>query len=138
MVYAYFVRSEYCRARCAKYLVRHDYRSREVIGQLAGGDDLYLEVVLELVVEHAPEMLQRYIPRALKSSYRQVRLTAAAILALLDSSWSYSQLIDVLETSNDRDATIECRAALRESTTPAVRTVPVEWEKRHPDTNGGP
>ena len=134
-VYEYYQRSNWLAPYCASYLARHDYRTTEVIEQLVSGNSSYYKTAIELALEHAPEMLPQYLPQALRTSSRDNRLTAAAVLALLDADWSRRELQLLLDESSDQDATIECRAALRESTDPKVRKAAGEWEKLYPETD---
>ncbi len=60
------------------------------------------------------------------------RLTAAAILALIDRPGSRAELLAVLRESDDQEATSECRAALDESREPAARRAVEEWQERNP------
>jgi hypothetical protein len=68
----------------------------------------------------------------------QERLGAAAVLALVDRPWSRRELRSVLDEQADPDATIECRAALREGRDPAARQAADDWEARHPDRGEAP
>lgn len=88
-----------------------------------------------LALNYAPQRLVDLLRQGLQSRQPADRLTAAAILAHLDTAASRQMLLDVLDSSTDQDATIECRAALRESTDPAATASADAWEAPHPDGN---
>ena len=134
-IYEIYERTDWLQSHCASYLACHGYRTQEVIEGLVTGKGSEYRVAIELALEHAPELLARYLPQALRTSALDNRLTAAAVLALLDDDWSRRELQLLLDESSDQDATIECRIALRESTDPEVQRVADEWEKLHPETD---
>ncbi len=91
-----------------------------------------------LALEHVPDASPPLLQRALRERSHLHRLTAAAAPALIDRHWSRRELLAVLEESGDPDATLECRAALRESRDPQARRAAGEWEARHPELGEAP
>ena len=86
---------------------------------------------ISLALDHAPDRLRRLLPSGLRSRHDHDRLIAAAVLALLDSPWSWQQLLNVLERSYSQDATIECRCALRECRDQRMQQAADEWEEKY-------
>jgi hypothetical protein len=117
--------------RCALYLARHGHRTRAMLDWLGSPDGRYLGRAVELAIEHAPDMALPLIRRSLRSTTSTDRVTAAAVLALVDRPWSHSELCAVLDESDSQDKTIECRAALRESSDAAGREIADAWEWRN-------
>jgi hypothetical protein len=104
-----------------------------VIAHLLADEHPRFGVLVELALGHAPGLLTRLLPRAVRASDYLYRLTGAAVLALLDTDWSRQVLLGVLDTSASQDKTFECRAALRESRDPGARRAADGWEARHPE-----
>jgi hypothetical protein len=116
---------------CAGYLVRQGHRVPEIIGRLATSNRGDIGLTAVLALEYTPDLALALVRRALRSKSSHVRLTVAAALALIDRPWSRGELAAVLGESDDPDATIESRAALRESRDPATRAVVKNWEDQH-------
>lgn len=116
---------------CAAYLARVDHNTRDVIERLAEcGQDLLGDAAI-LALEYVPDLAISLLRRALRDSSQWVRLPAAAALGLVDLPWSRRELIAVLEESDDADATIECKEALRTSAEPAAAWAVSSWERSH-------
>jgi hypothetical protein len=84
-----------------------------------------------LAVEGGHVRAEMVLRRALRSTSARDRRTAVAVLHLVDAWWGRGRLIEVLEQSDDREATAECRAALRGCRDPGGRLAAEEWESRH-------
>jgi hypothetical protein len=125
-------RGSYIKAVAAEYLARHSHKADELIsGLMKKPADTSAAILLAL--DHAPERLKEVLPRGLRSRTPWQRITAAAVLGLLDSIWSREVLLDVLRKSDAQDATIEARTALRESTSAAAHRAVDQWEAQHPE-----
>jgi len=117
--------------RCALYLSRHGYKVGEVLERLLNGEGQYLDVAIIVALKWAPNLLPQALRRALRSHYREHRLTGAAVLALLDTDWSRRELCDCLHSAVDQDMAVECLAALGESQDPEARRRAARWEEDH-------
>jgi hypothetical protein len=84
-----------------------------------------------LAIEGGHVRAEMVLRRALRSTSARDRLTAVAVLNLIDEWWSRNRLIEVLEQSDDWEATAECRAALRGSRDPEGWLTAEQWESRH-------
>jgi hypothetical protein len=116
-------------ARCASNLAGRPAFIDSAIRELVVRGRLGEAAVLAIEGGHVrAEMVLR---RALGSTSARDRLTAVAVLHLIDAWWSRNRLIEVLENSDDREATAECRAALRSSRDPGGRLAAEEWETGH-------
>jgi hypothetical protein len=69
----------------------------------------------------------------LRSTGPWERAQAAAILAILNTSWSRQELISAMEESDDWDMTLECRLALKEYFNVDVIPAIEKWEAEHPE-----
>jgi hypothetical protein len=119
------------RKPAAFYLARHGHPVQPLIrGLLRKPADL--SGAIELSLRFAPQQLRPLLHRGLRSRVCPDRLTAAAVLALLDCAWSREELLGRLQETGSRRRTIEIRGALRESRAPALRLVADEWEAEHP------
>ena len=116
------------------YLARHQHRTREAIEALANSDEPSYDVIIPTAVEHATDLLPAFLREALRSSWREDRLVAAAVLALVDNQWSRRELTAMLEESDDLDHTAQCRAALRASRQPEAWRAADQWEASPPET----
>lgn len=74
-----------------------------------------LDVLVELALDEAPEMLAELLPRALRARWDAYRRTTAAVLALLDTPWSRHVLGAALESTDTWCGSAQYRAALDES-----------------------
>ena len=125
------------RSAAAPYLAKHGHPVGELIqGLLKKPADISAAILLAL--EHAPEQLKPVLSRGLLSRDSQNRLTAAAVLALLDCDWSRQELLAVLSVSGDHRATLECRTALRESNDSEARLAVERWEADHSEQGDRP
>src|SRR4051812_18414496 len=88
---------------------------------------------MELAIRYSSDQQSPLLTRGLHSTDAGCRRLATAVLALLDTRWSRRQLLEVLTELDDRDATLECRLALRESLNSDARRAVDEWELQHPD-----
>ena len=118
------------REKCARYLVKHGFRTRDVIWQLNGSREHGLAIVL--AVEDAPEMLLTLLRCGLRSVHDQTRLISAAVLALFDKEWSRRELVVMLDESHDPVETRYYRAAMRESRDHSAWRVADDWESQNP------
>jgi hypothetical protein len=119
-------------ARCSQLLLRQGYHKKEVAASLPLVSGSFVGEIALLALEHAPEVALGLIRCALRSHVPANRMTAAAVLALIDKPWSRGELLAVLRESDDQEATCECRAALLESCEPEVRRAVEDWEVRNP------
>ena len=116
-------------ARCASNLAGRPASIVSAIRELVERGQVGEAAVLAIEGGHVrAEMVLR---RALRSTSARDRLSAAAVLGLVDAWWSRGRLIEVLEQSDDWEATAECRAALRGSRDPGGRLAAEEWESSH-------
>lgn len=118
------------RVSCAALLLRHNHRKPQIIQSLLDGcrDG---EGAL-LILEHAPANAPMMFHRALRSSDHIGQSVAAAALAILDEPWCHEELMALLATTTDHEATAYARLALAHSSNPACRTALAEWEARFP------
>jgi hypothetical protein len=116
-------------ARCASNLAGRPAFITSAIRELVVRGRVGEAAVLAIEGGHVrAEMVLR---RALRSASARDRLTAVAVLNLVDAWWGRGRLIEVLEQSDDREATAECRAALRSSRDPGGRLAAEAWETGH-------
>jgi hypothetical protein len=115
-----------------KFLIRHGYRTDEMIASLTrtGGSEAGEGVLLAL--EHAPEHALPLIRRGLLSDIPYNRTTVAAILALVGKPWSLRELLGALEASDDQETTADARAALLETGDPEAEKAVLAWEEKNP------
>lgn len=124
-------------AEAARYLARHGWDVEELIeGLLAKPADC--STAIRLALMYAPRNMRRLLRRGLRSRFSVDRLTAAAILALVDREWARRELAAHLERSRSQDRTIEARCALRESRDAAARAAADGWETQHPEKSPPP
>jgi hypothetical protein len=121
--------------RSLKFLLRHGYRTDELLAALprAGGTEIGEAILLAL--EHAPQHALPLIRKALLSDTPIDRTEAAAILALIGKPWSIRELLGALESSDDQEKTADSRAALLESGDEAAQKAVLAWEERNPHEN---
>lgn len=119
--------------QAATYLCKHNFRPLDVIEGLMRAERPDYEVAVVLALKCAPELVARALRHALRSHQSEHRLTAAAVLALLDTEWSRNELFALLEEDDGHDRTIECRMALRESRDRTVREAVETWDAAHPE-----
>ena len=115
-----------------RYLVYHGHDTHRVItclGSPRGGHPVDAAI---FALSHAPDLAPALFRRALREDNCDIRLTAAAALALTDTPWSRQVLIAPLEESDDVDQTAEVRMALRESRDPAAHNAVDAWEATYP------
>ena len=85
-----------------------------------------------LTLEYFPELAVSTFRRSLRSEIPANRITAAAVLAIIDQPWSRSELLAVIRESNDHYQTMECRSALMQTHFPEGRQAVSDWETRNP------
>jgi hypothetical protein len=124
--------------RAARYLHRHRYRVREVIAYLLGQEWPPWDVLIDLTLADAPDRLREFVHQGLRSRRPDDRLTAAAVLALLDDAWSRGELLALLAEKGGPDTTVEARAALRLSRDREAASAPGRWEASHPEQGPPP
>lgn len=138
-VYEVFRRSlndrdfDHTKGPAALCLARHGHSVDALLDALLAEPSPDLIAAIELALEHLPGRLVEVVRRALRSPSSGVRLTGAAVLALIDVDWTRRELLAWLGQSDDPAMTCECRAALQWSADPVARRAAHEWEKRHPD-----
>jgi uncharacterized protein DUF6896 len=115
-----------------KFLLRHGYRSDEMIASLskAGGTEIGEAVLLSL--ERAPELALPLIRKGLLADVPMCRTQVAAILALITTPWSRGELLRALNESDDQQKTADVRAALLESRDQEDHRAVRAWEERNP------
>lgn len=118
--------------RCGQFLLRHAYRTPDVLTELLKARDREVADAALLVLEHAPPRCLPLFRRALRSSVPLERSKAAAMLAVLDEEWGRREMIEALWESDDQKMTCDCRAALSCSRSPEAHQAVEEWEKRFP------
>ncbi|WP_428305463.1 DUF6896 domain-containing protein [Lacipirellula sp.] len=85
-----------------------------------------------LTLEYFPELAVSTFRRSLRSEIPCNRITAAAVLAIIDQPWSRSELLAAIRESNDHYQTMECRSALMQTHFPEGRQAVLDWETRNP------
>ncbi len=118
--------------RAVRQLLRHGYRTQEVLAALprAGGTSLGEAILLAL--EYAPNLSLPLIRQALISPIPINRIEVAAILGVIDRPWSRRELFWALGQSDDQELTSEVRATLLESRDPDTERAVVAWEENNP------
>lgn len=121
--------------RAVRQLLRHGYRTQQVLAALprAGGSSLGEAILLAL--EYAPNLSLPLIQNALTSPIPINRIEAAAILGVIDRPWSRRELLSALGQSDDQELTSEVRAALLESRDPDTERAVMVWEESNPHEN---
>jgi hypothetical protein len=118
-----------------KFLLRHGYRTAEVIAALARAGRTEMGEAVLLSLEHAPELALPLIRNGLLADVPMDRLDVAAILALINAPWSRRELLRTLEASDDQEKTAYARAALVEAGDEEARRAVLAWEERNPHEN---
>jgi hypothetical protein len=118
--------------RSLKFLLRHGYRTGELLAALAkaGGTELGEAVLLAL--EHAPEHALPLIRKGLLADIPINRTTVAAILVLIAKPWSTRELLRALEQSDDQEKTADSRAAILELGDAEAEKMVRAWEQKNP------
>lgn len=121
--------------RCLKFLLRHGYKTDEMLAALpkAGGTEIGEAVLLAL--EHAPQHTLPLVRKALLADIPINRTEVAAILAVIGKPWSMRELLRALESSDDQERTADARAALLESGNEDAQKAVLAWEERNPHEN---
>jgi hypothetical protein len=121
--------------RSLKFLLRHGYRTNELLAALpqAGGTEIGEAVLLAL--EHAPQHALPLIRKGLMADIPINRSEVAAILALIGKPWSRRELLGALEASDEQEKTADVRAALLESEDEEAQKAVLAWEERNPHEN---
>lgn len=114
-----------------EYLLRNDDQHAEIARHLGHAVWDSAEAAL-LAMEFAPEQAIILFRRALRSDVPNDRIVAAAVLALIDRPWSHRELTQVLEESTEQEPTAECRASLRETSSPEAHRAVDDWEALNP------
>jgi hypothetical protein len=115
-----------------KFLLRHGYRTAEVLAALpAAGGSVVGEAVL-LALEHAPALALALIRKGLLADVPISRTEVAAILALIAKPWSRRELLGALAASDDQEKTADARAALLESGDEEAQQAVLAWEEQNP------
>jgi hypothetical protein len=117
---------------CLGFLLGHDFQRPKLVAALSAAGGYGVGDAALLALEHAPEAALPLLRRALRSDVPNNRITAAAVLALIDRPWSRRELLAVLEESDDQQLTSEARAALLETRDPAAPQAVRAWEQRFP------
>lgn len=115
-----------------KFLLRHGYRSDEMITSLSKARGTEIGEAVLLSLEQAPELALPLIRKGLLADVPMGRTRVAAILALIAASWSRRELLNALEKSDDQQKTIDVRAALLESGSEEDQRAVRDWEERNP------
>jgi hypothetical protein len=115
-----------------KFLLRHGHRRDEVLADLARAGGCAAGEAALLALEHAPGLALPLIRQALRSRVPLDRCTVAAVLALIDRPWSRRELMAALESSDEQERTVECRAALLECRDEEAHRAVRDWEERNP------
>jgi hypothetical protein len=117
---------------CAEYLLRHGDRAGEIEKALPTIASPHLGRVAILALRYFPSMAVQAFRRALRSTAPCDRRTAAAALAIIDKPWSRKELTNVLDESNDRDLTAECRSALTHTHSVEAHQKVADWDISNP------
>jgi hypothetical protein len=113
-----------------KFLLRHDYRTAEVIASLAKAGRTEVGEAVLLSLEHAPKLALPLIRKGLLADVPIDRTQVAAILTLINAPWSRRELLGALEASDDQEKTADIRAALLEFGDAQAQKVVLAWEER--------
>ncbi len=97
-----------------KFLLKHGYRTAELLAALPGAGGTAVGEASLLALEHAPELALPLIRRGLLSDIPMNRTQVAALLAVIGQPWSLRELLRALEVSDDQEKTADARAALLE------------------------
>ena len=89
---------------------------------------------VKLSLSHAPQLTSSFLQKGVRSDNRNHRMTAAAVLALIDQPWSRNELISVLRESDDWSSTRDARIGLCRCSDPAMRVLVESWETEHRDS----
>ena len=116
----------------AGYLLRHGYRSADILKRLTTLQHREVAEAAILALEFMSDAAVGLFGRALRSKIPCERITAAAALAIIDEPWSRSELAAVLRESDEQGPTAECRAALVVSRSADMQRLVREWESCNP------
>jgi hypothetical protein len=121
--------------RCLKFLLRHHYRTDEILGGLpqAGGTEIGEAILLAL--EYAPQHALPLIRKAMLADIPINRAEAAAILGVIAKPWSIREMLGALEVSDDQETTADIRAALQETGDEGAQKAVLAWEEKNPHEN---
>jgi|GEM_PF-1068279 len=115
-----------------KFLLRHGYRTDEMIASIALAGGTVIGESALLALEHAPEHALPLVRQALLADIPCNRTTVAAVLALIATPWSMRELFRALETSDDQQRTADARAALLETGDAEAEKAVLAWEEKNP------
>ena len=118
--------------QCVEFLLSQNYHTDDILADLPKAGETALVSAALIALERAPELALPLFRRALRSSAGVDRTEAAAVLALIDQPWCHSELLSVLNESDDWDATAACRAGLLESRVHNIHSAALAWESKHP------
>jgi hypothetical protein len=115
-----------------KFLLRHSYRTPDLLAALPGAGGTVVGEAVLLAMEHAPELALPLIRKGLLADIPINRSQVAAVLALIAKPWSRRELLRALESSDDQEKTADARAALLESGDEEAQRAVLAWEERNP------
>jgi hypothetical protein len=118
-----------------KFLIRHDHRKAEVIAELARAGRTEIGEAILLALEHAPELALPLIRKGLLADVPIDRTSVAAILGVINATWSKRELLGALAASDDQQKTVDVRAVLLESGDEEARKAVLAWEEQNPHEN---
>ena len=118
-----------------KFLLRHGYRTEEMVAALPRAAGTALGEAVLLSLEYAPEHALPLIRRGLLADIPVNRTEVAAILALIARPWSMRELLGALQASDDQAKTADARAALLETGDPDAERAVLAWEEQNPHEN---
>ena len=123
--------SPYLWQKAAKILLLHG-RPGKIAKTIPSIRSQCLGDVAILTLEYFPELAVATFRRSLRSEIPCNRITAAAVLAIIDQPWSRTELLAAVRESNDHYQTMECRSALLQTHFPEGRQAVMDWEASHP------
>lgn len=118
-----------------KFLLRHGYRTAELLAALANAGGTEIGEAVLLALEYAPAHALPLIRHGLLANVPMDRSQVAAILALIGKPWSIRELLRALAESDDQEKTADARAALLETCDAEAEKAVLAWEERNPHEN---
>jgi hypothetical protein len=115
-----------------KFLLRHGYRTGELLAALPQARGTEVGEAVLLALEHAPKHALPLIRKALLADVPISRITVSAILALIARQWSTRELLRALEESDDQQKTAAARAAILELGDAEAEKAVLAWEQKNP------
>lgn len=111
-----------------EYLLQQAPERSHLREELLNTDFRFTAYAAILALEYLPDVALELLQRALKSCVPNNQSVSATALMFIDQPWSHQILLNALNESNDWEATIECRNAMRLLNNTDLHAAVDRWE----------